>query len=697
MAAVGNRLGDATSPYLLQHADNPVHWQPWDDRALALAREQGKPILLSIGYSACHWCHVMAHESFEDPAIARLMNERFINIKVDREERPDLDRIYQTAHQLLTRRPGGWPLTLVLTPDDQTPVFAGTYFPPDTRGGMPGFADVLRQVDEAIRSQPQAVADQNRALRHALGRLAHAPADGGDAALGNAPLRAARDALADSFDRVHGGFGAAPKFPHPGGIERLLRHYALTLVTGDGPDRDALHMACHTLRRMALGGIYDQVGGGFARYSVDEYWMIPHFEKMLCDNALLLGLYADAWHATGDGLYARVVQETAEWVRAEMERPEGGYCTSLDADSEGGEGRYYLWTPDEVRELLDEDEWRLVEHRFGLDEPANFEGRWHLHVQASFSESARRLGRPREQVVALWQSARQKLQRARGQRVRPGRDDKVLTAWNGLMIAALARAGRLLDEPAWTASALRALGFLRERLADDQGRLYASWRAGRAAHQACLEDYAYLLEGVLECLQSEWSDDRLGFALHLADTLLERFQDKDEGGFWMTADDHEPLIHRPRPLADDSLPSGNAVALRALQRLGHLLGEPRYLEAVARGLRAAAGAIARMPEAHASLLTALEEYLYPPEIVVIRGAPEVTGPWRTRALKYYTPNRLVFALPADAAPPGVLSGRQTEGAAPAAWVCSGKTCRAPVRSLDELERVLAHPDFRSMD
>jgi len=688
MAAVGNRLGDATSPYLLQHADNPVDWQPWDDRALALAREQNKPILLSIGYSACHWCHVMAHESFEDRDIARLMNERFINIKVDREERPDLDRIYQTAHQLLTRRPGGWPLTLVLTPEDQTPVFAGTYFPPGPRGGMPGFADILRQVDEAIREQPGAVAEQNEALRHALGKLSRAPDEGGASALGNGPLRACRDALAASFDTVHGGFGAAPKFPHPGGIERLLRHYALTLTTDDEPDRDALHMACYSLRRMALGGLYDQVGGGFARYSVDEYWMIPHFEKMLYDNALLLGLYADAWHATGDGLYRRIVRETAAWTMAEMQHSRGGYFASLDADSEGEEGRYYLWTPDEIRGLLDDDEWALVEHRFALDEPANFEGRWHLHVQASFSESAKRLGRPRDQVVALWESARDKLYRAREQGVRPGRDDKVLTAWNGLMIAAMARAGRLLDEPTWVGSAEQALDFITERLVDSEGRLHASWRGGRAAHQGCLEDYAFLLEGGLECLQSYWSDSRLRFAVGLADTLLARFQDEDSGGFWMTADDHEPLIQRPRPLADDSLPSGNAVALRALQRLGHLLGETRYLEAAERGLRAASGALARMPEAHASLLTALEEHLYPPEIVVIRGNMEATASWRARALKYYTPNRLVFTLPPVARPPGLLAERVAEEGAPVAWVCHGSTCRPPARTLDALGEVL---------
>ncbi len=675
-----NRLAGSTSPYLRQHAGNPVHWQPWDDTALETARHTQRPILLSIGYSACHWCHVMAHESFEDPEIAAQMNRRFVCIKVDREERPDLDRIYQQAHQLLTRRGGGWPLTVFLTPDDHLPFFAGTYFPSRPRQGMPGFSQVLEQVASAWETQRHSIREQNQQMQAALQRLAEA--GGGDAPdqLDDAPLTAARHALAASFDARHGGFGQAPKFPQPGGLDFLLRRYART------GDREALHMACHTLRRMALGGINDQVGGGFSRYSVDAWWMIPHFEKMLSDNGLLIALYTDAWQATGDTFYGRIARETADWMLKEMRHAEGGFFSALDADSEGQEGRYYTWTPDEARRLLDDDEYQLAEQRFGLDDAANFEGRWHFHVYASLSELAKTLRRPKPEVEELLGSVRRKLYAARRKRVTPGRDDKILTAWNALAIRGLARCGRLLDQPELLDAAEHAADFIHAQLWDGR-RLYASWSDGRRSAQGFLDDAAYMLDALLELLRGRWRGRDLALARALADSLLEDYQAPD-GGFYFTARDHERLIQRPRPLMDDALPAGNGVAARALQQLGFLLADSRYVEAAARTVYAGWNAMASVPEAHCSLLMALEDMLQPPKLVLLRGGSAQLEDWRRQAERYYAPGRHVYLLPEHEPLPPILEAHVADTAAPRAWVCEGHRCLPPVDDLDGLLRLL---------
>lgn len=674
-----NRLADSTSPYLQQHATNPVDWYPWGQEALDKARAERKPILLSIGYSACHWCHVMARESFEDEATARLMNELFVNVKVDREERPDLDRIYQLAHQLLTQRAGGWPLTVFLSPEGQVPVFAGTYFPREARQGMPAFKDVLERVARYLREHPDEVERHNTAMADILTQLSRAPAPG---PLDAQALQAARQHLQDAFDPQHGGFGSAPKFPHPTSIERLLRHYASSTGHARQPDRQALHMACLTLRRMALGGIYDQVGGGFARYAVDDYWMIPHFEKMLYDNGQLLGLYADAWHATGDELFARVARETAGWIMLEMQAPEGGYYSSLAADSEGQEGRYYVWQRDELKGLLNEEDYALVERRFGLDEPPNFEGHWHLHVHASFSELAHALGQPRPQILRRWESIRERLYAVRTRRVRPERDEKVLASWNALAIKGMARAGRVLNAPELLASGRRALEFVRSRMWS-HGRLLASYRNGQAAFAGYLDDYAFLLDALLEMLQSDWRDEDLDFARTLADAMLAHFQDSDSGGFFFTADDHEPLIQRPRPLQDEATPAGNGVAAYALARLGHLIGEMRYLRAAERTLQAAARAMREVPLAHGSLLTALEEYLYPPQRVVIRAENAQAPAWRAAAEQYYVPQRQVYIIPSTARVPSALAALPAQGGG-CAYICSADRCLPPASSPTEL-------------
>ena len=444
-AAGANALAGETSPYLLQHAANPVHWHPWGPVALDLARRENKPILLSIGYSACHWCHVMAHESFEDEATARLMNGLYVNIKVDREERPDLDKIYQTAHQLLTQRGGGWPLTMFLTPDDHRPFFAGTYFPVQARFGMPGFRDLLVRVEAFFRENQDEIRAQNQRLVDALQSLE--PGAAGSEALDGEPLVQAVQTLAQMFDARHGGFGNAPKFPHCGQIELLMRDAVSASHAHVSTAPDALQMAAFTLEQMAHGGLYDQLGGGFCRYSVDERWAIPHFEKMLYDNGPLLGLYAQIFQLTGEPVFRQTTVETAQWVMRDMQSPEGGYYSTLDADSEGVEGKFYVWTPDEVRSLLEADEYRVLAARFGLDGPANFETlHWHLAVARDLAEIATAESLPQGQVATLIDRGRTKLLEARNRRVWPGRDEKILTSWNALMIKGMAIAGRTLGE-----------------------------------------------------------------------------------------------------------------------------------------------------------------------------------------------------------------------------------------------------------
>jgi uncharacterized protein len=680
-----NRLIGETSPYLLQHAHNPVDWYPWGPDALELARRVDKPILLSIGYSACHWCHVMEHESFEDEDVARVMNDNFVCIKVDREERPDLDKIYQTAHQLLAQRAGGWPLTVFLTPTDLMPFFAGTYFPKTGRHGLPGITDLLARVSKAYREQREAIHAQNEQLRGIFQRLNTVEMEDGPG-LNDNVLTQARNELQSQYDPEYGGFGSAPKFPHPTSLEFLLHRYAQTVRSGQ-PDTEALAMVRGTLRTMAYGGIYDQIGGGFCRYSVDQYWAIPHFEKMLYDNAQLLPLYADAALVTGDPLFRRIAEETAAWVIREMQSPAGGYYSTLDADSEGHEGKYYVWTPDEIRALLTPAEYAVVERRFGLSKPPNFEGRWHLTVHAETAEIARELQLDEATVGKRLDAARAKLYDAREQRVRPARDEKILASWNGLMIKGMARAGRLLDRPEFIASAERALAFVRRELWRE-GRLLATAKDGRAHLNAYLDDHVFLIDGILELLQANWQTEHLEFALALARTTLQRFIDQDEGGFYFTSDDHEELVHRPKPTADEAVPSGNGIAAQTLQRLGYLLGELDFLNAAERTVDGLAPRIAQYPSAHCSLLIALLDRLHPAETVVLRGSSETLPEWQSGLLRAYSPQRMAFAIPANAhGLPGVLAERKNLGEA-TAYVCVGHVCKPPVTALEQLQQLL---------
>ncbi|MGA2190934.1 MAG: thioredoxin domain-containing protein, partial [Steroidobacteraceae bacterium] len=662
-----NRLAAETSPYLLQHADNPVEWYPWGEEALELAKRENKPILLSVGYSACHWCHVMAHESFEDPAIAALMNQWFVNIKVDREERPDLDKIYQVAQQLITQRNGGWPLTMFLAPEDRRPFFGGTYFPKEARHGMPGFGDLLKRVAEYYQGHLPEIRQQNAQLALAFERLAPEPVAGSEP-LDDLPLVAARRALEESFDARYGGFGRAPKFPQSTSVERCLRHWYGTSHES-GPDLKALYMATLTLTRMAEGGLFDQLGGGFSRYSVDELWMIPHFEKMLYDNGQMLSLYAFASQATGEALYARVAAETADWILRDMRSPRGGFYSSLDADSEGHEGKFYVWSRAEAEALLTPSEFSLIARRFGMDREPNFEGRWHLHTFPPADGTAPDLD---EASAAIIDAARAKLLAARNLRIWPARDEKILTSWNALTIKGLAVAGRVLQRADLTAAATAAVDFIHHTLWRD-GRLLATSKDGRAHLPAYLDDYAFLADALLELLQNRWRSSDLTFAAQLLEVLLAKFEDADGGGFYFTASDHEQLIHRSKSFGEDSLPSGNAVAASVLCKMGYLLGEVRYLTAAERTLKGARRLMQEYPQAHMSMLNALEEFLTPTEVLIIRGDGEEPERWARNVRALYAPMRMIFAIPSDAAglPPALAQKHATAGTS--AYLCTGMT------------------------
>jgi len=662
-----NRLAQQTSPYLQQHAGNPVDWYPWGPEALARARDENKPVLLSIGYSACHWCHVMAHESFEDEEVAALMNRLFVNVKVDREERPDLDQIYQTAHQMLAQRPGGWPLTMFLSPDG-TPFYGGTYFPKTPRYGMPGFPDLLERIAAIWREKQVEIRQQNEQVVGAFSRML--PRSGAHrSVLDGAPLRAALESLHASFDARLGGFGDAPKFPHPTDLALCLRAYARN------GDRAALEMAHTTLARMCDGGIYDQLGGGFCRYSVDARWLIPHFEKMLYDNGPLLGLLADAWLATGADRFARCAEETAGWVMREMQSPEGGYYSSLDADSEHEEGKFYVWTREEVQELLSQDEYALVAAHYGLGRAPNFEGRhWHLYVAEPLAPGNE----------ALLAPARAKLLAARDKRVRPGRDDKVLVSWNALAMHGMAHAGRVFGREDWIDSARRALEFVRTRMWQG-GRLVATYKDGTAHLNAYLDDYAFLLPALLELLQARFSAADLEFAEQLAEVMLGQFEDPESGGFFFTSRDHEKLIHRPKPGHDNATPSGNAVAAWALGRLAALTGEDRYARAAERAVALFYPTMRQHPAGFGAMLAALEETIAPPAVLVLRGEPASLGRWAAELARELLPDTTVLAI-ADGAqglPPPLDKPRRPEPVN--GWLCRGVTCLEPLTNLAALK------------
>ena len=676
-----NQLQFQTSPYLLQHKDNPVDWRAWDAAALAEARDLDKPILLSVGYSACHWCHVMERECFENAAIAAQMNALFVCVKVDREERPDLDKIYQTAHQMLARRGGGWPLTVALTPTGLAPFFAGTYFPPAPRHGLPGFGEILHKVADYYRENHKKLAAHHKSFARAMAELNPRPGKTKLPDAGAAIAQATSNLTLD-FDERHGGFGRAPKFPHPTQVELLLRHAAHNSADAKSAEL-AKYMLHKTLYCMARGGLFDHLGGGFFRYAVDRQWRIPHFEKMLYDNAQLLGLYADAYHCTGDEFYAQTAMRTAAWVRREMQLPGGGYASTLDADSEGVEGKYYVWAETELRALLSGEEYRAVESYYNLNGEPNFDGKWHFNISAEATTD-------RDPNL---NSARQKLFAARESRIRPALDDKTLTAWNGLMLKGMARAARIFNNEEFIRSAQRAADFVRATMWRD-GKLLVTQRNGAAHLNGYLDDYAFTAEGLLELLQTRWRDADLRFALQLCDALLARFEDPADGGFFFTAHDHEKLLHRPKTGADDAIPSGNAAAVRALCKFGFLTGEERYLQSAEKALQLFAADLDTSPSVYASLCIARAAAEPAHPMIIIRGGTENAdladaemSAWLKICQRKYHPETIAFAIPAAADLPPPLAARAAMEK-PVAYICRGHTCAPPIQSRAELERAL---------
>jgi uncharacterized protein YyaL (SSP411 family) len=652
---MSNRLAAETSPYLLQHAENPVEWYPWGEEALARARDENKPILVSIGYAACHWCHVMERESFEDPRIAELMNERFVCIKVDREERPDVDAIYMDAVQAMTGR-GGWPLNAFLTPDG-VPYYAGTYFPPEPRQGMPSWPQVVIGVANAWQDQREAIEETGRQILPRLAGAANLPPAEGE--MDPAGLDAAVGVLRRGYDQAHGGFSAsAPKFPAASAIEFLLR-------------RGERQMALHTLRVMASGGMYDQIGGGFSRYSVDARWVIPHFEKMLYDNALLARAYLHGFQVSGEPFFARVCTETLDWALRDLRQEEGGFASSLDADSEGEEGRFYVWTPDEVRAALGDD--ALAEAAFayfGLTSPPNFEGRW-TPVRAASDPEA--LG-----------EIKARLRAARERRVWPALDDKRLTAWNALMISALADAGAALERQDYTDAAVACAEFIWRDMRDGEGRLLRTYNRGQARLGAYLEDHAYLLEALLTLYETTFDPRWFAAAVELAETILARFSDRENGGFFATADDHESLIARRKELEDAPIPAGASSAAFGLLRLSALTGEHRYEEAALGVLQLLHAVAPEHPAAFGHLLQALDFHFATVKEVAIVG-PDA-APLERVVRGEFRPHLVVAGGPADGVP--LLEGRDPVDGRAAAYVCERFACLRPVTEPDELAALL---------
>ncbi|RFF27905.1 MULTISPECIES: thioredoxin domain-containing protein [unclassified Wenzhouxiangella] len=671
-----NRLGDALSPYLLQHAGNPVAWQPWDREALAMARTLDRPILLSIGYSACHWCHVMAHESFENDEIAERMNAYFVNIKVDREERPDLDRIYQLAHQLLTGRGGGWPLTVFLDPASQAPFFAGTYFPPEPRHGMIAFGDLLARIHQVWSTRREELRAQHLQVQEALQAIA-TPTPAGEADLASSLDSLTAEAGA-RFDRDNGGFGGGPKFPQA----PLLA--ALAETEGEHPAQ----ILGDTLTAMARHGLHDHLGGGFFRYCVDAVWEIPHFEKMLSDNALLLGLYARAATRWNRADFRAVCERLVEWLEREMSLDTGGFAASLDADSEEGEGAFYVWTRKEVAEKLSSAEHDLFCARFGLDGPPNFESEyWHLVVARSRGELVEE-NLDEDEIDERLESARQRLLAARQERPTPGLDDKMLASWNGLAIENLAVAGRLLGREDWLERAAGALDAVAVNLFGQEPPR-AVWREGRSAQTALLDEHANVLLACLELLGWRFETRWLNLARRIARRIVEHFADDASGALHLTPDDYETLLTRPLAHADDATPAGAGQAVLGLARLGHLVGESDLIDAAHRAVDAARGDIERSALAHATLVHAWQALEHPGPQILLAGPEDPVADWQ-RELSG-ADDCTVYRLPADLESEDLpeLLRPLIHSECPVAMTCIGQRCLAPVHSLEELSTQLA--------
>jgi uncharacterized protein YyaL (SSP411 family) len=677
---MANRLAGESSPYLLQHKDNPVDWYPWGDEALARARAEDKPILLSIGYSACHWCHVMEHESFENPEIARQMNETFVNIKVDREERPDLDAIYMQVTQAMTGS-GGWPMTVFLTPE-QVPFYAGTYFPPEDRHGHPGFPRVLQHVARAYHEKPDSVQKTISQVKELLAGGSDALARPGQ--LEPSQLEHAFRMLQQAYDPVHGGFGGAPKFPPSMTLELLLRYHRRS------GDLEALEIAEHTLVQMARGGMYDQIGGGFHRYSVDERWLVPHFEKMLYDNALLARVYVQAYQLTRERFYRRIAEEILDYVLREMTSPEGAFYSTQDADSEGVEGKFFAWTVDELSEALGPEDGRIAAAYWGAIPHGNWEHTNVLNLPREPEEVAGVLAITVDELRAAVERIRPALFALRERRVKPGRDEKVLTSWNGLMLRAFAEAANALGEPRFREAAVRNAEFVLSTLRVEN-RLRHTYKDGRARVNGFLEDYAYYADGLIALYEATFDRRWLDEAKALADQMVDLFADEAGGGFFDTSRDHEALISRPKDLYDSATPAANSVAADALLRLALLTGEHSYERIARRSVEGISSVAARAPQAFGRWLCAVDFVLGSPVEIAVVGDPADPRTERLLAAIWarFMPNKVV-ALRRPGEPAGItlLEEREMVGGAPTAYVCRNYTCQAPTTDPEELVRQL---------
>jgi len=677
-----NRLIHETSPYLLQHAHNPVDWYPWGDEAFQKAKSENKPILLSIGYSACHWCHVMEHESFENEKIAALMNDLFVSIKVDREERPDLDEIYMNAVQMLTGR-GGWPMTVFLTPEGK-PFYGGTYFPPEDRQGMPGFPRILTGVAQAYREKPQDVERSVEQILSALKRMSESHES--KATFSPDAIAESAEQISRAYDSDHGGLGRAPKFPNAGVYELFLRYYH------QSKNQHFLEMVTHTLTKMAQGGIYDHLGGGFHRYSVDEKWLVPHFEKMLYDNAQLLRIYAQLYCVTGNDLFKNVTEETADYLLREMLHSEGGFYSTQDADSEGEEGKFFIWSPQEINSIIGEEAGEIFARIYDVSDFGNFEGKNILHPILSLEQASKLFRKDVKEIAAIIADGKLKLFQEREKRIKPFRDEKIITSWNGLILSGLAEAIKISPQKAYVESANRTVEFIFSKIFRD-GHLLHSYKDGKAKLLGYLDDYAFLAVGLLDLYETTFDRTQFERAIKLADTMLSEFWDEEDGAFFYTGKSHEQLISHAKPVFDASIPSGNSMATHLLLRLHHLTGREDYLKRAETVLRSYYDAMMSQPFGFAHMLCSLDLYLKKPKEIVVIGNREDTNVAElvSRIHSVYLPNKSLQLAGPDQSLERVsplLQGKTQLDGKPTVYVCHNFTCSAPVTSWEELNPLL---------
>lgn len=682
-----NRLAHESSPYLLQHAQNPVDWYPWGEEALAKSQDEDKPIFLSIGYSACHWCHVMEHESFENDGIAHVLNDNFVCIKVDREERPDLDQIYMNAVMALRGGGGGWPLSVFLTPTQQV-FFGGTYWPPKSRMGMPGFDHVLMKVMDAFTNRREEIEEQSQKITEWLNEKDTAADTANGRSVTEDHLTTAMTTLERSFDFQNGGFGSAPKFPHAMDLDLMV----LVSRRWEGKRAEALrHMASIGLRKMAYGGIFDHLGGGFARYSVDEKWLVPHFEKMLYDNSLLTNVYLEMFAVTGDEFYSNVIRETLGYLIRDMVDPGGGIYSTEDADSEGEEGKFYVWSKPEVVSALGDTIGERFCKLYDVTEQGNFEGHNILNLPLSFEEFAKQEEIGKDDLTNEMRAARKKLFDLREDRIRPGLDDKVLVSWNGLGISAFARAGALLNEPTYVDAASRAADFVWEKIRRKDGRLLHTWRGGVAKLDGYLDDYSYLIVGLLDLYSASFDPKWIRRATQLTEMMVEYFITEDENGFYFTASDHETLIARQRSFQDSSVPSGNSMAALALLRLGRLVGNVRWLELAEKTITSALPLIERSPLASGKMLIAAELLLNAsPELVLVADDLGELSDVLEKIRRQYSRHVTVICRigDGDVSWNGSLSDKKKVEGQPTLYLCENFSCKQPVAGVEEILKSL---------